>query len=106
MVLPSIVSLRYPNIASITMDKNIITPKAIQYSTVVYTCFTPSSSVEKYPVIRLTGRNKMVALARSTVIRVSFSTACESLRAMRLKFYLLVLVAATWWGEKKSYQKC
>jgi hypothetical protein len=86
MVLPSTVSLRYPNNPSSTIDKNKITAKATQYCVGVYPPLTPSSSVEKYPVIRLTGKNRMVALASKIVILVSFSTAWESFKAIRLKF--------------------
>jgi hypothetical protein len=68
------------------MDKMKITVKLIQYSVLVYPFFTPMSSVEKYALIKLTGRNKMVAFAKRIVIRVSFSTACESLSAIKLKF--------------------
>jgi hypothetical protein len=63
-----------------------ITAKLTQYCALVYPFFTPMSSVEKYALIKLTGRNKMVALASRIVIRVSFSTACESLSAIKLKF--------------------
>ncbi len=43
---------------------------------------------EKYPVMRLTGMNRMVTLARRMVMRVNFSTAPDCLRVMRLKFYM------------------
>ena len=68
------------------MDAMKITVKLTQYCVFVYPFFTPTSSVEKYALIKLTGRNKMVALANNIVIRVSFSTACESLSAIKLKF--------------------
>lgn len=64
----------------------MITPKLTQYSLTVYTPLTSLSSVEKYPVIRLTGRNKMVTLASRIVTLVNFSTAWESFRAIKLKF--------------------
>ena len=64
----------------------MITPKLTQYSLTVYTPLTSLSSVEKYPVIRLTGRNRMVTLASRMVTRVNFSTAWESFKAIKLKF--------------------
>lgn len=63
-----------------------ITANATQYCAWVNPPLTPFSSVEKYAVMRLTGRNSMVALASKMVIRVNFSTAWESLSAIKLKF--------------------
>lgn len=68
------------------MDRNMITPKLTQYSLTVYTPLTLANSVEKYAVIRLTGRKRIVTLASRMVILVNFSTACESFRAIKLKF--------------------
>jgi hypothetical protein len=64
----------------------MIMAKQTQYVVAVYTFWRSRIWTEKYPVIRLTGRNKMVALARRIVILVSFSIAWDSFRAIRLKF--------------------
>lgn len=90
------------------MDRTIITAKEIQYSSVVYTPLTPLSSVEKYAVIRLTGKNKIVTLAKRMVILVNFSTACVSLRAIRLKFCVYQSTFILPWGgrqQEDNYQK-
>lgn len=63
-----------------------MTAKLIQYSACVYTPLTPLSSVEKYAVIKLTGKKRIVIFASRMVILVSFSTACESFKAIKLKF--------------------
>lgn len=86
MGLPSTVSLAYPNSARSNIDRNIITANDPQYWASEYPSWIPRIFVEKYAVIRLTGRNNIVTLAKRSVILVSFSMACVSFRAMRLKF--------------------
>ena len=64
----------------------MIIAKQVQYVTAVYTPCSSTIWTEKYPVIKLTGKNRMVTLAKRIVIRVRLSTAEDSLIAMRLKF--------------------
>ena len=97
--LPSKVPLTILNTIKMIIDKVMITAKLIQY---VFTLYTPSRSLiwtEKYPVIRLTGRNRMVTLARRTVMRVNFSMAWDSFRAIRLKFYTRLVASGLYFIE-------
>ncbi len=67
-------------------DNVIMTAKATQYVVEEYLLTRSGIWTEKYPVMRLTGMNRMVTLARRIVMRVRRSTAADCLRVMRLKF--------------------
>jgi len=58
-----------------------------------YDCTVKRASTnwhEKYAVTMLTGMNRNVSLVRSKVTRVRRSTECDSLIAIKLKFYAVV----------------
>lgn len=86
MASPSTVPLNCPNTSRKMNDSVIMTANATQYVFELYLFMRSGIWTEKYPVIRLTGMNRMVTLARRIVMRVRRSTAADCLRVMRLKF--------------------
>jgi hypothetical protein len=81
---PSVRVAINPKAVNPRTDATTTTRKHTQYVFRLYSSSISAICIEKYPVMRLTGRKRIVTLASRIVVRVSLSTACDSLSAMRL----------------------